>query len=93
MTRRVRWPWVVAACATVAMLSVGRAGAGDTTKVEQATQQVAEGARSISYGEFASGFGDVFVGMGRTIVEGTVYAGKAIGEFFKKTLRKEPAGG
>jgi hypothetical protein len=47
---------------------------------------VAEGARSIGYGEIGSGVSDLIVGIGRTIVEGTVYAGKTIGEFFKKTF-------
>jgi hypothetical protein len=54
--------------------------------VDEATQQVVEGARSIGYGEIGSGVKDMFLGVGYTIVEGTVYTGKTIGEFFKKTL-------
>jgi hypothetical protein len=86
MSRRSRWRWVAFACAVVVALSCGQAGAADKTKVDEATHQVAEGARSIGYGEFGSGFADMFTGIGRTIVEGTVYTGKTIGEFFKKTF-------
>ena len=77
---------VVSACAVVVALSCGQAGAADATKMDQATQQVSEGAKSIGYGEIGSGFKEMFVGIGRTIVEGTVYTGKTIGEFFKKTF-------
>jgi hypothetical protein len=70
----------------VVALSCGHAGAADKTRLDQATDQVVEGARSIGYGEIGSGTKDMFVGIGTTIVEGTVYAGKTIGEFFKKTF-------
>jgi S-adenosylhomocysteine hydrolase len=60
--------------------------AADSTGVKDATNQVAEGARSIGYGEVGSGVADLVVGVGRTIVEGTVYTGKSIGEFFKKAF-------
>lgn len=52
-----------------------------TSRGSDATHQVAEGARSIGYGEIGSGVSDLVVGIGRTIVEGTVYTGKTIGEF------------
>jgi hypothetical protein len=82
MARRFRWLCVMSAGAMVVMLSLGHAGAADKTKVDEATQQVAEGARSLGYGEFGSGFADLIIGIGRTLVEGTVYTGKTIGEFF-----------
>ena len=86
MARGFRWLAMVSACALIVALSIGSATASDTTKVNEATSQVAEGARSIGYGELGSGASDLFVGIGRTIVEGTVYTGKTIGEFFKKTF-------
>ena len=43
-------------------------------------------ALSIGYGELGSGTSDLVVGIGRTIVESTVYTGKTIGEFFKKAF-------
>lgn len=86
MTRRSQWLSVVSAFVVVVALSCGSAGAADKTKVKQATQQVAEGARHIGYGEFGEGFKDVFIGIGHTIVEGTVFSAITIGEFFKKTF-------
>ena len=86
MARRSRWLGTVSACALIVGLSIGSAWAADKTKVDEATTQVAEGARSIGYGEFGSGASDLFVGIGRTIVSGTVYTGKTIGEFFKKAF-------
>ena len=86
MARRFRWLGTASACALIVALSIGSAAAADNTKVNDATNQVAEGARSIGYGEFGSGVSDLVVGVGRTIVEGTVYTGKTIGEFLKKTF-------
>ena len=86
MARGFRWLAMVSACALIVALSIGSATASDTTKVNEATSQVAEGARSIGYGELGSGVPDLFVGIGRTIVDDTVYTGKTIGEFFKKTF-------
>jgi hypothetical protein len=76
----------VSASALIVALSIGAATAADKTRLNDATAQVAEGARSIGYGEFGSGTSDLVVGVGRTIVEGTVYTGKTIGEFFKKVF-------
>jgi hypothetical protein len=76
----------VSACALIVALSIGSAAAADKTNLDEATSQVAEGARSIGYGEVGSGVSDLVVGIGRTIVSGTVYTGKTIGEFFKKTF-------
>ena len=86
MARRFRRLGTMSACALIVALSIGSAAAADNTKVNDATNQVAEGARSIGYGEFGSGVSDLVVGVGRTIVEGTVYTGKTIGEFLKKTF-------
>jgi len=86
MARRLRWLGTVSACALIVALSIGSAAAADKANLNEATSQVAEGARSIGYGEFGSGTSDLVVGIGRTIVAGTVYTGKTIGEFFKKTF-------
>ena len=86
MARRLRWLGTVSACALIVALSIGSAAAADKTNLDEATSQVAEGARSIGYGEVGSGVSDLVVGIGRTIVSGTVYTGKTIGEFFKKTF-------
>ena len=86
MTARSRAMPVVIACVVAVSLSCVPASAADKTKVNQATQRVGEGARSIGYGEFGDGFKDLFVGLGQTIVEGTVYSARTIGEFFKKAF-------
>jgi hypothetical protein len=86
MTRRSRWLSIVGACVVAVAVSAGSAGAADKAKVNQATQRVEEGARSIGYGEFGDGFKDLFVGLGQTIVEGTKYSALTIGEFLKKTF-------
>ena len=86
MTRRVRWLATVSAGILLVALSLGPAAAADKTKLEDSTRQVTEGAQSIGYGEFGPGVSDVIVGVGRTIIHGTVYTGKTIGEFFKKTF-------
>jgi hypothetical protein len=86
MIRRFRWLATVSACTLIVALSLGPAVAADKAGLDEATSQVKEGARSIGYGEFGPGFADLFTGIGRTIVEGTIYSGKTIGEFFKKTF-------
>jgi hypothetical protein len=86
MIRRFRWLATVFACTLIVALSLGPAVAADKARLDEATSQVKEGARSIGYGEFGPGFADLFTGIGRTIVEGTIYSGKTIGEFFKKTF-------
>ena len=89
MIRRSRWLTTVFACTLIVALSLGPVAAADKTRLDEATSQVKEGARSIGYGEFSPGFADLFTGIGRTIVEGTVYTGKTIGEFFKKTFGRD----
>ena len=86
MIRRSRWLTTLLACTLIVALSLGAAAAADKARLDEATSQVKEGAQSIGYGEFGPGFTDLFTGIGRTIVEGTVYTGKTIGEFFKKTF-------
>jgi hypothetical protein len=86
MIRRFRWLSTVSACTLIVALSLGPAVAADKARLDDATKQVKGGAQSIGYGEFGAGFADLFTGIGRTIVEGTVYTGKTIGEFFKKTF-------
>jgi len=86
MSRRFRWLATVSAGMLIVALSLGSAAAADTKGLSDATGQVAEGARSIGYGEIGSGVADVVVGSGRTVVEGIVFTGKTIGEFFKKTF-------
>ena len=86
MSRRCRWLATVSACTLIVALALGPAAAADKAGLHDATNQVKEGARSIGYGEIGSGVVDLPVGVGRTIVEGTVYTGKAIGEFFKKAF-------
>ena len=86
MIRRFPWLATVSACTLIVALSLGPAVAAEKARLDEATSQVKEGARSIGYGEFGPGFADLFTGIGRTIVEGTIYTGKTIGEFFKKTF-------
>ena len=86
MIRRSRWLMTLSACTLIVALSLGPAAAADKARLDAATSQVKEGAQSIGYGEFGPGFAELFTGIGRTIVEGTVYTGKKIGEFFKKTF-------
>lgn len=86
MIRRLQWRSVASACVVAVALSCGPASAADRTKVNQATQRVEEGVRSIGYGEFGEGLTETFVGLGLTIVEGTKFTAITIGEFLKKTF-------
>jgi hypothetical protein len=86
MTPTSRCLTVAFACVAVVALSCGPADAADKTKVNQATQRVEEGARSIGYGEFGEGFKDLFVGLGQTVFEGTKYSAISVGEFFKRAF-------
>lgn len=84
MTRRLRWSWIAPAFLVAVALSVGTAGAADKTKVDEATHQVAQGARQIGQGQVGSGFKQFFVGIGNTIVEGAKFTGENIKELFQK---------
>jgi hypothetical protein len=86
MTRRRSWLWVAPALLLVVGLASGAAGAADKSKVDRATNQVTQGAKQIGQGELGPGFKDFFVGIGHTIVEGAVFSGKTIGEFFSRTF-------
>jgi hypothetical protein len=84
MRRTLRWLWIAPALLAVVALSAGPAAAADRTKVDQATHQVAQGARQIGQGQVGPGFKQFFVGIGHTIVEGAKFTGENIKEFFQK---------
>jgi hypothetical protein len=86
MSRRSRWQSVVSTSVAVVALACGPAAAADKTKVDQATQQVEQGARQIGDGQLGDGFKDLFVGIGLTIFEGAKFSALTVGEFFKKTF-------
>jgi hypothetical protein len=65
-------------------LGAGTAVAADKTKVDEATKQVAQGAKQIGQGDAGSGFKDLFKGIGNTIVEGAKFSGNTIADAFKK---------
>jgi hypothetical protein len=52
--------------------------------VDEATNQVTQGAKQIGRGEVGPGFKQFFVGIGNTIVEGAKFSGENIKEFFQK---------
>jgi hypothetical protein len=84
MTKTLRWLSVAPAVLLVVGLGVGPAGAADRTKVDEATNQVTQGAKQIGRGEVGPGFKQFFVGIGNTIVEGAKFSGENIKEFFQK---------
>jgi hypothetical protein len=65
-------------------LGFGAAGAADKAKVDQATQQVQQGAKQIGQGNVGTGVKETAKGIGNTIVEGAKFSGQKIGEFFSK---------
>ena len=87
MSLRRRWlPIIAAACLVVTALSWGTVGAVDKAKVDQATEQVEQGAKRIGQGNVGPGFKKMFTGVGHTIVEGAKFSGNTMAEFFKKTF-------
>src|SRR5512146_2547971 len=64
MTRRLRWLWVTPAFLMVVSLGAGTAVAADKTKVDEATKQVAQGAKQIGQGSVGPGFVGLFKGIG-----------------------------
>ena len=86
MTRKLRWVRMIPAFLALMALSSGVAGAADTTKVDQATKRVEQGAKQIGRGQVGPGFKEMFTGVGHTVVEGAKFSGQTIGEFFKRTF-------
>ena len=82
MTQRLRWLFVTSGLIAVAALGFGTAGAADKTKVDQATQQVQQGARQIGQGNVGTGVKETAKGIGNTVVEGAKFSGQTIKEFF-----------
>jgi hypothetical protein len=86
VTRGSRWSWIPLACLVVVALSWGTVCAAEKTKVDQATQQVEQGAKQIGQSKVGPGFKEMFTGVGHTIVQGAKFSGNKMGEFFKKTF-------
>jgi hypothetical protein len=86
MTWRLRWLTVTPGMVLIVALACGAAVAADRTKVDEATTRVEQGAKQIGRGDIGSGFKNMFIGIGHTIVEGAKFSGNTIGEFFKKTF-------
>jgi hypothetical protein len=63
-------------------LGGGSAGAADKTKVDQATQQVEQGAKQVGQGKVGPGVKETAKGIGNTVVEGAKFSGQTIKEFF-----------
>jgi len=64
------------------VVGFGAAGAADKGKVDQATQQVQQGAKQIGQGNVGTGVKETAKGIGNTIVEGAKFSGQTIKEFF-----------
>ena len=62
--------------------SGGTASAADKSKVDQATRRVERGAKRIGQGQVGPGFKEMFTGIGHSIVEGGMFSGENIREFF-----------
>ena len=82
MTRKLRWLIVTPGLLAVLALNSDPAGAADKTKVDQATQQVEQGAKQIGQGQVGTGVKETAKGIGNTVVEGAKFSGRTIKEFF-----------
>jgi hypothetical protein len=82
MTQRLRWLVVTPGFIVVVALAGGAAGAADKTRVDQATQQVQQGAKQIGQGNVGTGVKETAKGIGHTVVEGAKFSGQTIKEFF-----------
>ena len=89
MMRRLRWLRVAPAVLLVVGLACATVEAADKTKVDAATDQVKSGAKQIGQGDVGTGFKEMFVGIGNTIVEGAKFSGQNIKEFFSKQKASE----
>jgi ABC-type microcin C transport system permease subunit YejB len=82
MTQGRRWLVVTPGLIAAMALGFGAAAAADKGKVDQATQQVQQGARQIGQGNVGPGVKETAKGIGNTIVEGAKFSGQTIKEFF-----------
>jgi ABC-type microcin C transport system permease subunit YejB len=82
MTQGRRWLVVTPGSIAAMALGFGAAAAADKGKVDQATQQVQQGARQIGQGNVGTGVKETAKGIGNTIVEGAKFSGQTIKEFF-----------
>lgn len=82
MTRKLRWLIVTPGLLVVLGASYNPASAADKTKVDQATQQVEQGAKQIGNGKVGPGVKETAKGIGNTVVEGAKFSGQTIKDFF-----------
>ena len=82
MRQGLRWLVITPGLIAAVGLGFGAAGAADKAKVDQATQQVQQGAKQIGQGNVGTGVKETAKGIGNTIVEGAKFSGNTMGEFF-----------
>ena len=82
MRQGLRWLLITPGLIAAVGLGFGAAGAADKAKVDQATQQVQQGAKQIGQGNVGTGVKETAKGIGNTIVEGAKFSGQTIKEFF-----------
>jgi ABC-type microcin C transport system permease subunit YejB len=82
MRQGLRWLVITPGLIAAVGLGFGAAGAADKAKVDQATQQVQQGAKQIGQGNVGTGVKETAKGIGNTIVEGAKFSGQTIKEFF-----------
>ncbi|HKC07337.1 MAG TPA: hypothetical protein VKJ67_10735 [Methylomirabilota bacterium] len=82
MRQGLRWLVITPGLIAAVVVGFGAAGAADKGKVDQATQQVQQGAKQIGQGNVGTGVKETAKGIGNTIVEGAKFSGQTIKEFF-----------
>ena len=82
MRQGLRWLVITPGLIAAVGFGFGAAGAADKGKVDQATQQVQQGAKQIGQGNIGTGVKETAKGIGNTIVEGAKFSGQTIKEFF-----------